>query len=173
MFNYRNGSKPWKIQVWENFAPKKDSGDNFIQCIFPICNTAGAIENHTPDSITKRTIGRKKINKLFGWDSQYVFHYDKWAAPVVLDNFKIIADHWQQKESYPNLQLMLFPRLDTLGRYLAVYPSEETIQIAIMRGGVNAVGNKGVILKFNAVELSSEFPIYDPNNLQTGINNFS
>jgi hypothetical protein len=112
-------------------------------------------------------------NKLKGWHMQFTFHYDQYTAPEVLDKFKIIVDRWQEKELSSNLQLMLFPRLDTLDRYHSVYPDEQSIKIAIMKGRTKAKGNKGVILKFNTVEMIPKMDIVDPNNLQIGLNNLS
>lgn len=173
MLNFRNGYKAWKVQIWEDYGAMRDISGNVIEVIFPSCNRAGTIENYTTVAMTKQTIGRKKINKLFGWDQDFIFNYDEFALPAVIDGLKLIVDYWQEKHLYTNLQLMLFPRLDNLARFVSVYPSEQTISIAINGGGQNAYGNKGVIIRFNSIDIVSKLPTTDPNNLAFGLSNLT
>jgi hypothetical protein len=156
--NFRQGYKQSKLEIWIN--------NEFYQSfIFPRTNYPGMIENHNPNMVMKKNIGRNYIApKLFGFESSYTLHFDKYAAPLVLDYLKIIVDKWQEKDLHDSLELRFIPRLDTLDRIENVFPSPETITIAIMRGGPNAPGNKGVIIKFICLNEKSKLPIYDPNN---------
>lgn len=164
--NFRQGYKNWKIQVWVNGLSQQEF-------IFPRCNEAGAPEDHTPVTKTKTTLGGTRKNKLRGHYSTFNFYYERYTPPVVLDNLKYISDIWREKEIYSNLQLILFPRLDILDRYFSVFPSEDTIRIAIMKGLQNARGNKGIILKFHSIDLIKSFPVADPNDRSIGLTNLT
>ena len=164
--NFRQGYKNWKIQVWENGLSQQEF-------IFPRCNEAGAPEDHAPVSLTKTALGGRRKNKLRGHYSTFNFNYERYTPPIVLDQLKYIVDAWIYKENYSNLELILFPRLDILGRYFSVFPSEETIRVGIMKGQANAKGNKGVILKFHSIELIKSFPIADPNDRSIGLINLT
>ncbi len=158
MLNFRNGYKNWKVQI--------RTSDNGIieELTFPRANEAGQPEDHKPVTRTLNTIGYARKNKLLGYHIDFSFFYDRYTPPLVLDQLKIIVDYWINKDLYSDLQIILFPRLDILDRYFPVYPSEETIRIAIMRGADKAQGNKGVIIKFLTINYVSNLSVSDPND---------
>lgn len=173
MLNFRQGNKGWKIQVWNAGVPLKNSDGSIIEFIFPRCNEAGAPEDHTPVTKTKKTIGETRKNKLKGYHITFNFFYERFTPPVVLDRLKAVVDYWQGKEIYENLQLILYPRLDILDRYFPVFPSEETIRIAIMKGADKAKGNKGVVIKFLTIDLIKKLSVADPNDRSLGLINLT
>lgn len=173
MLNFKQGYKTWKVQIRENGTPFKNTDGSILEFIFPRVNEAGAPEDHEPVAKTKTTIGYKRKNKLKGYYITFVFNYDRFAPPAVLDYLKSIVDLWQEKELYNNLEIILFPRLDILDRYFSVFPSEETIRIAIMKGGAKAKGNKAIILKFHTIDLIKKLSVADPNDRSLGLINLT
>ncbi len=135
-------------------------GTNFIEEIsLPLTNSKGLIEDYTEYSLEHEFLNYSETKKIFGYKINFNLNYDEWVSKDTAKKIINLLIH-----EYNGRKIILIPRQDVPSRYYEVIGKNKSLQIGIMKGGINANGHKGFNLNFvtkNIVELN----YIDPDNI--------
>lgn len=151
MYNYLNGVSYPQFQIIDGNGVVKQT----IQ--LPITNSKGLIENYIEKNISYEFLDYRKEKKILGYNVNFTLHFDEWTSKkTLLKIYQLL--HWEytfRLPGYENYKIILTPRVDAPSRNFDVIGTNENMSLGVMRGGVNAIGNKGIILNYTTKYLSN------------------
>ena len=148
---YLNGASYPKFMITDANYVVKDT------IILPLTNSKGLIETHEEQNIFYTYLNFKREKKILGYNVNFTLYYDEFVSKsTLLSIYKLL--HWEYSfrlPEYENYRIFLYPRADMMSRYYEVIGRNETINLALLKGGTLAGGHKGIILNYTTKYLSN------------------
>ena len=125
----------------------------------PLTNSNGLTISWEEVSIKHLLISQRRMaKKILGWTVKFTLDYSEYIQKNDLIKIKTIID-----SARAGWTLRLVPRVDDLSSYYDVYYSGQSLDINILHGGTNAIGNKSVVLEFTTIDLQPSLNFTDPD----------
>lgn len=148
MGNYVNG------YLYPRFLFIKSDGTVRETIDLPMTNGNGLVETLEERYVQHELLNHNRVKKLKGRHITFTLNYDQWANRDLLKKIDMLLYY---EQIYPTDTIILYPRRDNMNRYFEVIGQNDTIETSLMRGGKNAMGHKGLVLKYSTVWLSGQF----------------
>lgn len=136
-YEFVNGYQYPKFEIY-------DSNNNFVDTFTLHCpNESGMVEEYETKGIVHDLLSYERYTNWKGYHIYFTINYDEWTK---LENTLLIKN--LMNYIIGNYKIFLYPRSDN--RYLkweVVYMGD-TFSLGILKGGLKADGNYGIVLKF-------------------------
>lgn len=110
---------------------------------FPYTNEGGCLEENIPRYKTAVNINNTKYSVIKGWHKKWTLHYDNFIKLTDSLNLAELLKYFAS-ESY---QRIFYPRNDNYLYKFDVNCTNASFLLGILKGGLYAPGNKGIIIE--------------------------
>lgn len=137
-----------------------DSTEETVQLV--LCDTDGMEEYNEFKVIWYDIINGKRIPKWRGIRKHFILSYSAWSDVINSMKIQTIVNRALDNANY---RIYIIPRYDYAFRNYKSNYSGEPISVGIHGGGLDAIGNTKIILKFETEELVSALDWINPNDI--------
>jgi len=161
MLQFINGHREPAFKIY-------DINYNFIETIIlNLCDEDGMEEYNEYDVIWYKAIDKSEDPYWNGIRKHFTLNYGSWSEAVNSMKIRKIVNYATKNNLYI---IHIIPRYDYEFRNYRVNYSGEPITLGIHGGGLNAIGNTKISLKFKTKYLISELDWINPNNILYPVN---
>lgn len=158
-FNYLLGQDIPRFKIY-------DSDWNEIETIdLMLCGLDGLEEKNPPQVIEHPLLIGKIVRKIIGRYKDFTLSYSDYSPIENSKKIEKIIDYFNEI-NYPNYHIILYPNIDIPTRWFEINDTTDDLTINNMKHGVKAIGNRGMVLKFQSKYLQNKLKWTDPNDVQ-------
>lgn len=161
MRQYVNGYSTPQFKIY--------SGNNLIDTIdLNLTDTTGLVEEYEIYSINHQLIDLTNSNNLQGFHINFFLSYKSYSKKSNSINIKRLLDYFITND----YTITLTPRTDFPLNTWEVLLTNDTLQIGLLKNGINAVGNRLIDLQFKTKHIQTKIPWYDMDDFSISLEDF-
>lgn len=144
-------------------------GTTFIESIaLDYCGAEGLIENMEFITVQHNYTDYSTAQVIEGVHYYFDLSYSEYSNKTNTLKIKRILNY-----AIDGNKIFIYPRTDVLNRFFEVLLIPDNLTIGIAKGGISAIGNKHIKLKFRTKDLQAYVNWVDPNDLTVCLWNYT
>lgn len=152
MLNFINGWRNPRFKIYTEAGVLVDTIE------LPIVNSDGLVESLEDLKVSHELLNYSIVTDVRGYRITWTLPYTEYANVGTMMKIQQLLRYHKA-----NYKVILIPRIDNPSRKFEVTFSGDTIEMGIKKGGVGAVGNRLIELKYTTKYLIEDPKWIDPN----------